>query len=186
MVSFLSRSCSESFEIVHKWITWDLTCETTIYRLDLHHNINWTSTTVIDADPHTVSRKIREGIHIRRSRALEISRMWDSLYTPWYMAEFHHLLSVSTTLSHSQPLLLFKIMPPSCTFSLSLMKDAGKVPKRRISSLILLWLKQQLVLWTSYWLKQKIQFCKQQQIWHTGVNPKQQQTANTCNLCLCL
>jgi hypothetical protein len=56
---------------------------------DMTHNIDWSNVTVIDRDPHSISIKIREAIHIRRSSGaslmnsddgLETSCMWDTLF----------------------------------------------------------------------------------------------------------
>jgi hypothetical protein len=56
---------------------------------DMQHSIDWENASVIDRDPHTVSRKIKETIDIRKNRylmnrdeGLETSHMWDSLLFP--------------------------------------------------------------------------------------------------------
>jgi hypothetical protein len=55
----------------------------------MQHSIDWENASVIDRDPHTVSRKIKEAIHIRKNRdlmnrdeGLETSHMWDSFLFP--------------------------------------------------------------------------------------------------------
>ena len=56
---------------------------------NLHHCVDWEGVSIIDQDSNTISRKIRESLHIRRRSGLmnrddglEISHMWESLFSP--------------------------------------------------------------------------------------------------------
>ena len=64
-----------------------------------NHNIGWANVFIIDRDSQTISRRIREVIHIRRSsrtslmnrdEGLELTHMWDLLLN-MYIVIFHNL-----------------------------------------------------------------------------------------------